>query len=1172
MAGREVIDITDDEDGEQVQDDPYFDRRAILEPVVGRVVDALGGHEEERYVMGDQALACLKDLKKLWRKDETDDERTVARLFYEMRLLPNDLVAILLETAGKGLVEDKRAVSCVDLMTAMTWPIDMAEELKELDEALDKGTDYTQLLQSHLHYKAALLKPGVMAALFGIVLAPFAKSPRERVERDGQVINVVLHLIRNLAFIKDLPTSSHMSSDLAQFSNLQSKLIRALSEANVLPLLLTIAANTENDSLLNGWNTLILEIFYLLFRGVKPGSLIQDQAKQPAENLQRLLAMEDCTRRDLSRKATSRHSRFGTTIAIKLNPDKRPSTANDDANAAHAASSSRTLVLHRQSAIYAEAGGILDITKRQKNKKANKVDDFGIVDTLSVEARVVLQELSADFVESCFNPFLAGLLKDIRSERPKITEKDNIRLLYVTKWFLEFFLLMQTKEQKEKGSTERWNFGRIAEVTERTWIIWVLKRMREAVEEKPKAWTELQAGVECLTQLLLLIDKMSTSEIADDILKEAAEVLQQQLVYNGEVLDIALESLKTYKPGTQSLAYLDSSVYLAYALLRMLERWGKQQGNETYVRQRAARKKRKSRGITEEEGIPDVEEEEEEDHEEIINETMFTFEAFEMKFAQAEIAHTLLAYLARYREFTSTENMRRVVNLIHRQAVKAKAEGLFFKVSTLELFKTILADQKSLPREQSYKDLINLINFILRQFFKKLDAEPFLAVEAFFPKNRNQWKQYSSWEPEKKTSRERRAVDDTRFPQDVVVKKGFSWSEELGIAIAALLDAHHPELVEWTRSILSLVIAQRTRIILETDRQEDDPNVSDDNEDPPIHLLEQASADALQKITDYMIPYVNDEQGNAATRNPNLKLLFRLSKFYILDQDADELEWYIPSSISVVELKRTLIVINQFLETPLDLGGKKATELLSKKRRRRRRRSPSPGSGDDAVSSDEEPRRRKRKEKKVKEKEQYKSAQFIEDSDEEYGDMDAFLEKERVQREKALAAATAAGNADRPLGMKATGTKKRRRKGEDAGGNSKKRRGQSQDADTIDVDSDAGKEVSSDDDQPQSQHHSHFRAESLSPPSPSPAPAAATATTSSRPRPRPRPIRKMPQDNGDTTSPRVSPSSSPLPAGSQRSSSPGLREDSIEPERSIQLKAPSHAHRSKRLILSDDEN
>ena len=30
--------------------------------------------------------------------------------------------------------------------------------------------------------------------------------------------------------------------------------------------------------------------------------------------------------------------------------------------------------------------------------------------------------------------------------------------------------------------------------------------------------------------------------------------------------------------------------------------------------------------------------------------------------------------------------MRRVVSLLHRQAVKAKAEGLFFKVSTARLF------------------------------------------------------------------------------------------------------------------------------------------------------------------------------------------------------------------------------------------------------------------------------------------------------------------------------------------------------------------------------------------------------------------------------------------------------------------------------------------------------
>jgi replication fork protection complex subunit Tof1/Swi1 len=107
-------------------------------------------------------------------------------------------------------------------------------------------------------------------------------------------------------------------------------------------------------------------------------------------------------------------------------------------------------------------------------------------------------------------------------------------------------------------------------------------------------WTEFQAGIECLTQLLLLIERMSTEDLADLALTDAAETLQNQLIYNGEVLEIALESLKAYKDGTQSLVYLDSSVHLAYALLRMLEKWTKVGGGrEMYVRKKARRRKPK---------------------------------------------------------------------------------------------------------------------------------------------------------------------------------------------------------------------------------------------------------------------------------------------------------------------------------------------------------------------------------------------------------------------------------------------------------------------------------------------------------------------------------------------------------------------------------------------------
>ncbi|KAG1740539.1 timeless protein-domain-containing protein [Suillus paluster] len=1039
-----------------------LDRRAILEPVVKRVVDALGGYEGGVYRMGDEVSGCLRDLKKLWRKDDTDDERTVARIFWETRVLPNDLVPILLATAGKGLVEDKRAIACADLMTAMTWPIDMAAELQELDEELDKGTDYTQLMFSHLNYKAALLTPGVMQALFGVLLPPISKSAKERKERDGQIVNLILHLIRNLIFIKDLPANMHLSADQAEYSSLQTRLVKALSETHTLDLLLTIAANTSNDPLFNASNTLVLEIFYLLFRGIKPHLLAIDQSKQPAQNLHRLLAAEDKKKKDLARNASSRHSRFGTTIAVQLKPSKKPVSPDADAEGpndlAHGSNpDSRPLVLHRQAAITRESGSILDFAKRSKARKSNKIDELAREDNLSVEAKIVLQGFARESLDSSFNPFLRSLLKDIKSERPKIKEKDHLRLLYITKWFLEFFLISRSNEKAIEGP-RKWNLGLVAEVTDRGWIIWVLKRMRQAMDEKPKMWNELQAGIECLTQLLLLIDIMSSSVISDPHLNEAAAVLQQQLIYNGEVLDISLESLRSYKEGTQSLAYLNASVHLAYALLRMLERWGKENTGAVYVRKKkpGKRKKTTGQGLVDEDGVPDVENEPDGDsEEEVIHETMFTFDAFEMKFANSEITKTLLTYLSRYRDFDSPEFMKRAVNLIHRQVVKTKAEGLYFNVSTLNLFKTILDDQKSLPKDHSSKDLVKLVNFILHKFFKALEEEPFLAVEAFFPKNRGHWKQYSSWEPETKGRHEREAVEDTRFPPEVQVKKGYSWSEQIGIAIAALVEDSKTELVEWVKDILVLVIRQRNKIVEETDQKRQDEEI--DLEDDGQKKL-TPSTEAISQFLDYLIPYISDEHAEAATKNSILKLIFRLLKFTIHDEDGDELQWIVPAVILPSDLQSSLNVVDQFLQHPIDLDGKKASQLLSKKTRRRRRRR-SPSNSDVELLEDDEPKR-KRREKKKKEDKQYKSAQFIEDSDAEYGDMDAFLEREKALRDKAAMAAAQSGKIGT---MRATGTKKRRRKGKDVDARKKGRVGRNPENHPV-GDANADEDISDSDD------------------------------------------------------------------------------------------------------------
>lgn len=128
---------------------------------------------------------------------------------------------------------------------------------------------------------------------------------------------------------------------------------------------------------------------------------IRINLQQPSDSLRGLLALEDRTRRELARKANSRHSRFGTTIAVKLNPNKRLPEAEQ--NTADSGAPSSSFVLHRQQAISGESGSIMDIKKRQRAKKVNKVDEFGIVDNLSLEARTVLQNLGAEFLQSCFN-------------------------------------------------------------------------------------------------------------------------------------------------------------------------------------------------------------------------------------------------------------------------------------------------------------------------------------------------------------------------------------------------------------------------------------------------------------------------------------------------------------------------------------------------------------------------------------------------------------------------------------------------------------------------------------------------------------------------------------------------------------------------------------------------
>lgn len=121
----------------------------------------------------------------------------------------------------------------------------------------------------------------------------------DRTEKDNQIINVVLHAFRNLAFIKDLPPNAFKSADRVEYSSLQvqfcshltqalsnlmvviyskSKMITIMKDTHILDVFTTLAANSANPAY-NPFNAVLLEIYYLLLRGVKPQQLILDPEK-----------------------------------------------------------------------------------------------------------------------------------------------------------------------------------------------------------------------------------------------------------------------------------------------------------------------------------------------------------------------------------------------------------------------------------------------------------------------------------------------------------------------------------------------------------------------------------------------------------------------------------------------------------------------------------------------------------------------------------------------------------------------------------------------------------------------------------------------------------------------------------------------------------------------------
>lgn len=535
-----------------------------LESVIYNLVSALGGidfsTEDEPYILGDDGLACLKDLKRwLQYYDETYHSWDVKRILADTNFVEKDLCPILnmwdpLNMEDK--VKWRLSLACVELFVVLTWPLEM-NELNANKKSFEQ-LPHLRLAQSL--YKKSLLnypKGNILFSAIAVSFPSMSIPKSERSERDEGIIRLVLYFIRNIAMIDEETT--------------RNETILAFKKANILDLIISVAGGIGDEFI--SQDVIVLEIVFYLIRGINPENMFlsnKDSLFTPLDDLSNLLKLETDKKKKTLKTISTRHNRFGTLVSV-ITPDNRRLTV-----------ASQTAILKD-----AENGlGKIDAAKKWKMRKSkiSASDDLDKPVFITHDTNIVISAFINEFLGSSFNSLFSAILRSLEREETRVSQENHVHFLYCIGYFIHAFRILLCSKNNSDNSDNYENYGLVASMLEQRALIMIHKLMRESFDLK--IWKELHAGMECFKQILLIINCMAVSS---EEYQEIADNMQSNIYYEEHNLDLIINVVKLYK--TQSFGFLNICTELVHNLLKMLEKYSKKK-TCMYVRVRQRRNKK----------------------------------------------------------------------------------------------------------------------------------------------------------------------------------------------------------------------------------------------------------------------------------------------------------------------------------------------------------------------------------------------------------------------------------------------------------------------------------------------------------------------------------------------------------------------------------------------------
>ncbi|PSN67338.1 timeless-domain-containing protein [Corynespora cassiicola Philippines] len=909
------------------------------------LITALGGiGDDGTYALGDDALLCLKDLRK-WLKfaDGQLNRRDVARCMAEANLVKGDLLEILAKVADKATTDKWRhkiAVACLELLVPLTWPFEI-DPVEATVNHLRHGP-YIELAQ--IGYKRAILqfdRSRILQTAVRIALPSMAIPLRERTPRDEGIIRIALYFIRNIAMLSP-PRNRPMDIDEAEVS--RSATIDTFQEQDIFQVILSVASSIGEDFV--NQDVVILEILFYLLKGIDAEKLFMEEKKLKTENtneLKELMQKEKAMLSSYARHAPTRHNRFGTMIWVKRDDDKVSTVSGQD-------------VLGKAQKTMEK----MDTSKkwnkpkqgRRKKDQEQESEEFDLPVSLTESARTTIKAFAEEFLDSSFNPLFLHLRKAIEREVERVETRHSRQYFYLVSWFLKAECARRRtmkeraadKNSKEVLSAEDESYGLVAEVMNQETFILLNRFMQRSQDEK--AWQDLNAGMKCFTQILLTVQEMAESALDDD--QEIAENIQNRIFYEESTHDRVVGILRSYKD--QGFGYLDAVTELSHVFLRMLERYSKQNVDMQIRSKKRARKIRKKQAQAQ--GENDDGEGQVSDTEDItsaqrtVSERKFDFTRFAAKFVHQSSVNTFVAFVRFYKDL-DIEQLKRAHRFFYRVAFKMELGVLLCRVDVLALFNKMIKGPEGLdPESPVYKEWDDFVRHFFRTVVKRVQERPELVVEMLFSKI-----PATIFFLEHGYDREL-PTRTPRAPAELEVKPGMEKPEQIGVAVGVLVNQQKSDALRWVKDVLNSAVDERK-------------SWEDMEEARKAAIAEMAGDEAPAEDADsetpkppsIMIKPDNQERRAAMFKDNKLRLLMTLVGMTRVGADNDpEATWILDSSLTSAGLQEALDLIRKYeFDPPTYEDGKGPEDMLRSKAaaaRRSTRRVDFDDDSDDGIDHD----------------------------------------------------------------------------------------------------------------------------------------------------------------------------------------------------------------------------